>query len=127
MTHKITLIPGDGIGPEVALAAKRCIEATGVKIQWEEVIAGQNALLKTGELLPQSVLDSIKKNKIALKGPITTPVGTGFRSINVAIRQALDLYACVRPAKSFVGVRSHYKDIDLVIIRENSEDLYAGI
>ncbi|MDD1709906.1 MAG: isocitrate/isopropylmalate dehydrogenase family protein [Methanoregulaceae archaeon] len=127
MTHKITLIPGDGIGPEVAQAAKRCIEATGVKIQWDEVIAGQSALLKTGELLPQSTLDSIKKNKVALKGPITTPVGTGFRSINVAIRQALDLYACVRPAKSYAGVRSYYKDIDLVIIRENSEDLYAGI
>jgi isocitrate dehydrogenase (NAD+) len=127
MPYKITLIPGDGIGPEVAEAAKRCIEATGVKIQWEEVIAGGNALEKTGELLPQSVLDSIKKNKVALKGPITTPVGTGFRSVNVAIRHALDLYACVRPAKSYEGVRSNYRDIDLVIIRENSEDLYAGI
>ena len=127
MPYKITLIPGDGIGPEVAEAAKRCIEATGVKIQWEEVIAGGNALEKTGELLPQSVLDSIKKNKVALKGPITTPVGTGFRSVNVAIRHALDLYACVRPAKSYEGVRSNYRAIDLVIIRENSEDLYAGI
>jgi len=127
MRHKITLIPGDGIGLEVSLAAKRCIEATGVNIEWVQMSAGQDALDKTGELLPQSVLDSIKENKVALKGPITTPVGTGFRSINVAIRQALDLYACVRPAKSYVGVKSNFKDIDLVIIRENSEDLYAGI
>ncbi|MDO9572952.1 MAG: isocitrate/isopropylmalate dehydrogenase family protein [Candidatus Omnitrophota bacterium] len=127
MQHKITLIPGDGIGLEVSLAAKRCIDATGVNIEWVQMSAGQDALDKTGELLPQSVLDSIKENKVALKGPITTPVGTGFRSINVAIRQALDLYACVRPAKSYVGVKSNFKDIDLVIIRENSEDLYAGI
>ncbi|MDD5595082.1 MAG: isocitrate/isopropylmalate dehydrogenase family protein [Candidatus Omnitrophica bacterium] len=125
--HKITLIPGDGIGPEVTLAAKRCIEATGVKIEWEEVIAGQNALEKHGELLPENVLSSIRKNKVALKGPIVTPIGTGFRSVNVAIRHALDLYACVRPAKSYLGVKSYYKDIDLVIVRENSEDLYAGI
>ncbi len=127
MKHKITLIPGDGIGYEVSLAAKRCIEATGVNIEWVQVPAGQDAFNKTGQLLPQSVLDSIKENKVALKGPITTPVGTGFRSVNVAIRQALDLYACVRPAKSYVGVKSNFKDIDLVIIRENSEDLYAGI
>lgn len=125
--HKITLIPGDGIGYEVTLAAKRCIEATGVNIEWEEMSAGRDALDKTGAILPQAVLDSIKKNKVALKGPITTPIGTGFRSVNVAIRQALDLYACVRPAKSYVGVKSRFKDIDLVIIRENSEDLYAGI
>jgi isocitrate dehydrogenase (NAD+) len=127
MKHKITLIPGDGIGYEVSLAAKRCLEATGVDIEWFEVSAGQDEFNKTGQLLPQSVLDSIKKNKVALKGPITTPIGTGFRSVNVAIRQALDLYACVRPAKSYVGVKSNFKDIDLVIIRENSEDLYAGI
>lgn len=127
MEHKITLIPGDGIGPEVSLAAKRCIEATGVKIQWEEAIAGQVAYEKTGDLLPQSTIDSIRKNKVALKGPIITPVGYGFRSVNVAIRHALDLYACVRPAKTYAGVRSNYKDIDLVIVRENSEDLYAGI
>ena len=125
--HKITLIPGDGIGPEVTLAARRCIEATGVKIEWEEVIAGQNALEKHGELLPENVLSSIRKNKVALKGPIVTPIGTGFRSVNVAIRHALDLYACVRPAKSYPGVKSYYRDIDLVIVRENSEDLYAGI
>jgi isocitrate dehydrogenase (NAD+) len=127
MSHKITLIPGDGIGPEVANAAKRCIEATGVKIEWEEVTAGQKALEKSGELLPENVLDSIKKNKVALKGPIITPIGEGFRSVNVAIRHALDLYACVRPAKSYAGVKSPYKDIDLIVIRENSEDLYAGI
>ncbi len=127
MEHKVTFIPGDGIGPEVALAAKRCVEATGVEIIWEEVIAGQNALDKYGELLPQAVLDSIKKNKVALKGPIATPIGGGFRSVNVAIRQALGLYACLRPAKSYPGVKSNYKDIDLVIIRENTEDLYTGI
>ena len=127
MKHKITLIPGDGIGYEVSHACTRCIEATGVDIEWVEALAGTEALEKTGELLPQSTLDTIKKNKVAIKGPITTPIGTGFRSVNVAIRQALDLYACVRPAKSYVGVKSHFKDIDLVIIRENSEDLYSGI
>jgi len=127
MVHKVTLIPGDGIGPEVIQAAKRCIEATGVKIDWEEVIAGQDAIDKYGDILPKNVLESIKKNKVALKGPIITPIGEGFRSVNVAIRQALDLYACVRPAKSYPGVKSPYKDIDLIIIRENSEDLYAGI
>lgn len=127
MLHKITLIPGDGIGREVSLAAVRCIEATGVNIEWEEVLAGTEALEKTGELLPQSALDSIKKNKVALKGPITTPIGTGFRSVNVAIRQALELFACLRPAKSYAGVKSRFNDIDLVIIRENSEDLYMGV
>jgi isocitrate dehydrogenase (NAD+) len=127
MSYKVTLIPGDGIGPEVSSAAKRCIEATGVKIEWEEAIAGQSAFDKCGELLPQSTLDSIRKNKVALKGPITTPIGKGFRSVNVAIRQALDLYACVRPARTYEGVKSPFKGIDLVIVRENSEDLYAGI
>ena len=127
MMHKVTLIPGDGIGPEVSLAAKRCIEATGVKIEWEEALAGADALEKTGELLPKATLDSIKRNEVCLKGPIVTPVGEGFRSVNVGIRQALGLYACVRPAKTYPGVRSLYKDIDLVIVRENSEDLYAGI
>jgi isocitrate dehydrogenase (NAD+) len=127
MVQKITLIPGDGVGPEVTEAARRCITATGVKIEWEEVCAGGVAQEKTGDTLPETVLDSIRKNKVALKGPIITPIGTGFRSVNVAIRQALDLFACVRPAKSYPGVRSYYKDIDLVVIRENSEDLYAGI
>ena len=127
MAHKATLIPGDGIGPEVAQAARRCIEATGVKIEWEEALAGENAVEKFGNILPESTLESVRKNRVALKGPIITPIGTGFRSVNVAIRQALDLYACVRPAKSYPGVRSPYKDIDLIIVRENSEDLYAGI
>jgi len=127
MAHKVTLIPGDGIGPEVSAASRRCIEATGVKIEWEEALAGSAALEKTGELLPQATLDSIRKNKVALKGPIVTPIGEGFRSVNVGIRQALGLYACVRPARSYPGVKSLYKDIDLVIVRENSEDLYAGI
>jgi isocitrate dehydrogenase (NAD+) len=127
MTHKVTLIPGDGIGPEVSQAAKRCIEATGVKIEWDEVCAGQTALEESGSLLPDSVLESVRRNKVALKGPIITPIGEGFRSVNVAIRHALNLYACVRPAKSYPGVRSAFKNIDLVIVRENSEDLYAGI
>jgi len=127
MAHKITLIPGDGIGPEVTEAARKCIEATGVEIDWEEAYAGAEAKAEFGELLPRKTLDSIKKNKVALKGPIETPIGEGFRSVNVAIRHALDLYACLRPAKSYPGVKSPYKDIDLVVVRENSEDLYAGI
>ncbi len=127
MTHKITLIPGDGTGPEITRAVRRCVEATGVAIEWDVQIAGQEALNTCGSLLPDSVIDSIKKNKVGLKGPIITPIGGGFRSVNVAIRHALDLYACVRPAKLYSGVRSLYKHIDLVIVRENSEDLYAGI
>ena len=127
MAHKVTLIPGDGIGPEVSDAARRCIDATGIKFEWEEALAGEIALKEQGSLLPDSTLESIRRNKVALKGPITTPIGTGFRSVNVAIRHALDLYACVRPAKTYVGVKSLYKDIDLLIVRENSEDLYAGI
>lgn len=127
MAYKITLISGDGIGPEVSLAATRCIAATGVKIEWDEVLAGEGAQEKYGDVLPESVLTSIKKNKVALKGPIITPIGRGFRSVNVAIRQALDLYACVRPAKLYPGVRSPYTQVDLVVIRENSEDLYTGI
>ncbi len=127
MSHRITLIPGDGIGPEVALAAQRCIDATGVKIEWEEALAGELALKKYGDILPKATIASVERNKIALKGPIITPIGTGFRSVNVAIRHALDLYACVRPAKFYPGVKSRYQDIDLVVIRENSEDLYAGI
>lgn len=127
MIYKITLIPGDGIGPEVTEAAKRCVEAAGIEVVWEEVIAGQNALEKYGDVLPKEVLEAVRRNKVALKGPIITPIGTGFRSVNVGIRQALDLYACVRPARSYPGVKSFYKDIDIVVIRENSEDLYAGI
>jgi isocitrate dehydrogenase (NAD+) len=127
MKHRITLIPGDGIGPEVICAAKRCIEATKVDIVWEEVTAGEAALHKFGDVLPAEVLDSIRKNRVALKGPIITPIGEGFRSVNVQIRQALDLYACVRPARTYCGVKSIHPNIDLVVIRENSEDLYAGI
>lgn len=127
MTHRITLIPGDGTGPELAEAGRRVIDATGVKIDWEVVDAGVDVMEKYGTPLPENVLESIRRNKVALKGPITTPIGTGFRSVNVALRHALDLYSCVRPCKSYPGVRSRYQDIDLVIIRENSEDLYAGI
>ena len=125
--HTITLIPGDGIGPEVIAAAKKCIEATGVPIRWEEMQAGAGAMKKYSTPLPEEVLESIRKNGVALKGPITTPVGSGFRSVNVAIRQALDLYACVRPCKWYAGVRSRYQNIDIVVVRENTEDLYAGI
>lgn len=127
MTYKITLIPGDGIGPEISEATKRCVDATGVKIDWEIVDAGIDVMEKEGTPLPQKVIDSIRKNKIALKGPITTPIGKGFRSVNVALRKELDLYACVRPCKSYKGVRSKYENIDLVIVRENTEDLYAGV
>ena len=127
MSYKVTLIPGDGIGREVSLAAQRCIDATGVKITWEEQIAGEEAIAKYGTVLPSQVLDSVRKNKVAIKGPIITPVGKGFRSVNVQLRKALDLYACLRPCKLIKGVKSRYADIDLVVIRENTEDLYAGI
>ena len=127
MSYKITLIPGDGIGPEVARAARECLEATGIKFEWEEVIAGSLAIKKFGTPLPEYVLKSVRKNRIALKGPIITPIGTGFRSVNVALRQELNLFACLRPAKSIPGVKSPYSNIDLVIVRENTEDLYAGI
>ena len=127
MSYKITLIPGDGVGPEIADATKIAIESTGVKIEWDIQHAGVDVMEKEGTPLPQRVIDSIRKNKIALKSPITTPVGGGFRSVNVALRKELDLYACVRPCKSYEGVRSRYKNIDLVIVRENTEDLYAGI
>lgn len=123
----VTLITGDGIGPEIAEATKRCIDATGVKINWEMAEAGVDVMAKTGNPLPQTTIDSVRKNGIGLKAPITTPVGTGFRSINVFLRQELGLYACLRPCKSYKGVRSKYSDIDLVIVRENTEDLYAGI
>jgi isocitrate dehydrogenase (NAD+) len=125
--HTVTLIPGDGVGPEVTYAAKRCIEATGVSIQWEEVEAGASAVEKFGTPLPEKVIDSIRKNRVALKGPVTTPVGSGFRSVNVTLRKLLDLYACVRPCKWYPGVRSRYQNINLVVVRENTEDLYAGV
>ncbi len=124
--RKVTLIPGDGVGPEVIAAAKKCIEATGAPIRWEEMEAGASVAKKYGTPLPEEVLESIRKNGVALKGPITTPIGTGFRSVSVAIRKALDLYACLRPSKWYPGVRSRDQNIDLVVVRENTEDLYAG-
>ncbi|HBY57905.1 MAG TPA: NAD-dependent isocitrate dehydrogenase [Candidatus Atribacteria bacterium] len=127
MTYNITLIPGDGIGPQVTEAAKMVLEVSGVNINWEVVEAGQKAIQKYGTPLPDFVIDSIKRNRVALKGPVTTPIGTGFRSINVALRQALNLYANVRPVKSYKGISSRYDGIDLIIVRENTEDLYAGI
>ena len=127
MTYTVTLLPGDGTGPELAQALETVIAATGVPIEWERQEAGVDVMEKYGTPLPEQVLESVRRNKIAIKGPITTPVGSGFRSVNVALRKELDLYACLRPAKSLVGVRSRYTDIDLVIVRENTEDLYAGI
>ncbi|MGQ0633753.1 MAG: isocitrate/isopropylmalate dehydrogenase family protein [Planctomycetaceae bacterium] len=124
--YKITLIPGDGTGPEIANAARRCIDATGVNIDWDVQECGIEVIEKEGKV-PDRVLESIRKNKVALKGPITTPIGKGFRSVNVFLRQALNLYACVRPCKSYPGVRGFYKNVDLVIVRENTEDLYAGV
>lgn len=125
--YRVTLIPGDGVGPELAEAARACLEATGVKFDWDVQTAGVDVMEKEGTPLPDRVVESIRKNKIAIKAPITTPVGTGFRSVNVALRKELDLYACLRPCKSYEGVRSRYKNIDLVVVRENTEDLYAGI
>jgi len=126
-THSVTLIPGDGTGPEISATVQRVLEATGVKIAWDVVEAGADIAEKTGTPLPENVLVSIRKNKVALKGPLTTPIGTGFRSVNVALRKELDLYACLRPCKSYKGVRSRYENIDLVVVRENTEDLYAGV
>jgi isocitrate dehydrogenase (NAD+) len=123
----VTLISGDGIGPEIAEATRRCIDATGAGIKWDLAQAGLDVMEREGTPLPEATVESIRRNGIALKAPITTPVGTGFRSINVHLRQAFDLYACLRPCKSYKGVRSRYSDIDLVIVRENTEDLYAGI
>lgn len=123
----VTLILGDGVGPELALAAQRCIDATGAGINWDIKEAGSEVIGKYGTPLPEETIESVRKNGVALKAPITTPVGSGFRSINVALRQMLDLYACVRPCRTYKGVRSKYTDIDLVIVRENTEDIYAGI
>jgi len=127
LRHKITFIPGDGTGPEIAEAARRCLEATGLDVEWDVHNAGSDVMEKTGDALPKDVIESIRKNKVAIKGPITTPVGTGYRSINVTLRKELDLYACVRPCKLYEGVRSRYENVDIVIVRENTEDLYAGI
>src|SRR5712671_1771309 len=127
MTHRVTLIPGDGTGPELTEATRRVLEATGVAFDWDVQEAGVDVMETAGTPLPEETLDSVKRNKVALKGPITTPIGTGFRSVNVALRHELGLYACLRPCKSYPGVRSRYDNVDLVIVRENTEDLYAGI
>src|ERR1700710_2115170 len=129
MAHEVTLIPGDGVGPELAEATKFCIEATGVDIKWEVEEAGVDIMAKVGTPVPDSVIESCRRTKVALKAPITTPVGTGFRGVNGYLRQALDLYPCVRPCKEYAGVRSFFtgRGVDLVIVRENTEDLYIGI
>jgi isocitrate dehydrogenase (NAD+) len=127
MAHTITLIPGDGIGPEVADATKLVLEASGVKIEWEVQNAGAEVAEKRGTTLPAEVLESIKRNKVALKGPIGTPIGKGFKSVNVTLRQSLDLYANVRPVRSLPGLEPRFEGTDIVIVRENTEDLYAGL
>jgi isocitrate dehydrogenase (NAD+) len=127
MKHKITLIPGDGIGPEVAGATVSVLRATGVEIEWEPFVVGAEALSRFGDPLPENLIESIKRNKVALKGPVMTPVGTGFVSSNVRLRKALDLYANLRPIKSLKGVKSRYEDVDLIVVRENTEDLYSGL
>jgi isocitrate dehydrogenase (NAD+) len=127
MVHNVTLIPGDGIGPEVSEATRRVLEASGARFKWDVVYAGAEALEKFGALLPEATMASIRKNRTAIKGPVTTPIGSGFRSINVALRKRLDLYACLRPCKIYPGAPTPFKDVDIVIVRENTEDLYAGI
>ncbi len=127
MPYAVTLIPGDGTGPEITEATRRVLEATGVEFEWDVQQAGLDVLEKKGTVLPDEVIESIKRTRVGLKGPITTPVGKGFRSANVALRKKLDLYANLRPAKSYQGLRSRYENIDLIIVRENTEDLYAGV
>jgi isocitrate dehydrogenase (NAD+) len=127
MSHRVTLIPGDGIGPEVTAAARLVAEATGVSIDWEVVEAGEQAIRTRGTPLPDEVLDSVRKNRLALKGPITTPIGSGFRSVNVALRQQLDLYASVRPARAIAGEGTRFPETDLVVVREATEGLYSGV
>jgi isocitrate dehydrogenase (NAD+) len=127
MAHRVTLIPGDGTGPELTEATGRVLEATGVELEWDVRQAGVDVMGDAGTPLPEETLASIRQNRVALKGPITTPLGTGFRSVNVALRHELELYACLRPCKSYPGVRSRYENVDLVVVRENTEDLYAGI
>src|SRR5574340_23363 len=127
MPHAVTLIPGDGTGPEITEATRRVLEATGVEFFWRIHQAGQEVLEKHGTILPDKVIESIKETKVGLKGPITTPVGKGARSANVALRKKLDLYANIRPAKTYQGLRSRYDNIDMIIVRENTEDLYAGV
>lgn len=127
MKHLVTLIPGDGIGPEVTAATLRVLSAAGVDITWERFPAGAQALAEHGTTLPDALLSSIRRTRVALKGPVTTPVGGGFTSVNVGLRKALDLYANVRPVKSIPGVRTRYENVDLVVVRENTEDLYSGL
>src|SRR5438309_6545113 len=125
--HKITLLPGDGIGPEVTASVVAILECTGVDIEWEKYFVGSEAISRFGDPLPQEVLDSILRNKVALKGPVTTPIGTGFSSINVRLRKTLDLYANLRPVRSMPNIKTRYDDIDLIVVRENTEDLYSGL
>src|SRR5208283_754857 len=127
MSHTVTLLPGDGIGPEVTNAMRMCVDATGVKINWEMHEVGEKSMQKHGVPLRDEVLDYIRRNKTAIKGPVTTPVGRGFRSVNVQLRQSLDLFACVRPCLYYEGVKTPVKNVDLMVFRENTEDLYAGI
>ena len=127
MAHSVTLIPGDGVGPELAEATRRVIDASGAAIEWEVQEAGLAVMEAEGTPLPERVLESVRRNKVAIKGPITTPRGGGFRSVNVALRKVLDLYACLRPCKHYAGVRTRFEDVDLVVVRENTEDLYAGV
>jgi isocitrate dehydrogenase (NAD+) len=127
MGHRVTLIPGDGTGPELTEATRRVLEATGVDFDWDVRQAGVEVMEEAGTPLPEETLESVKKNRVALKGPITTPIGTGFRSVNVALRHELGLYACLRPCKTYPGVRTRYENVDIVVVRENTEDLYAGI
>jgi isocitrate dehydrogenase (NAD+) len=127
MTHRVTLMPGDGIGPEVAGATVSVLRAAGVEIQWESFVVGADALTKFGDPLPHDLIESIKRNKVALKGPVMTPVGTGFTSSNVRLRKELDLFANLRPIKSLAGVPSRYENVDLIVVRENTEDLYSGL
>jgi isocitrate dehydrogenase (NAD+) len=127
MGYRVTLIPGDGIGPEVTAAARRVADATGVSIEWDVIEAGEKAIKQTGNPLPDAVLDSIRRNRLALKGPITTPIGSGFRSVNVALRQQLDLFASVRPARAIAGEGTRYPETDLIVVREATEGLYSGV
>jgi isocitrate dehydrogenase (NAD+) len=127
MAYRVTLIPGDGTGPEITDATRRVLEATGVEFDWDVQDVGVDVMAKEGTPLPQRAIDSLASTKLGIKGPVTTPIGTGFRSVNVALRKALQLYACVRPCKTYPGVRTRYEDVDIVVVRENTEDLYAGV
>jgi isocitrate dehydrogenase (NAD+) len=127
MIHKITLIPGDGIGPEVTTAMMKVVEAAGIEVQWDTVNAGANAFERYGKYLPDELMESIRRNKVAIKGPISTPIGQGFASINVALRKALTLYASFRPIKNLPGLKSRFENVDIIVVRENTEDLYSGL